>query len=52
MVNCEEQTMTISASHNGQSEEKFSIMTGFPVFPAIQNKSSATIHIKYMFGKE
>lgn len=52
MVNCEEQTLTIIAAQNNQSEEKFSIMTGFPIFPAIQNKSSATIHIRYMFGKE
>ena len=53
MVNCEEQTMTISTpQNNNQSEEKFSILPAFPIFPAIQNKSNATIHIRYMFGKE
>jgi hypothetical protein len=46
--------MTISSSGvggNNKKEEKFTSLDNPPIYPTIQNKSSATVHIRYSFSK-
>jgi hypothetical protein len=51
MINCEDQTMIITNSNNTLQEEKYNLGP-LPVFPAIQNKSSTSVHVKYSFAKD
>ncbi len=47
--------MTISSSGvggNNKKEEKFTSLDNLPIYPMIQNKSSATVHIRYSFSKD